>query len=52
MGDVIALGMETGIVELQPSKHRVVLADKRYCGEIKVGVTFRTKVIQQHAKVT
>lgn len=44
MADVIALGMENGIGELRPSKHRVVQADGTYCGEIRVGVKFTTEV--------
>lgn len=34
------LGLEKGTAELQPRKYRVVLPDKRYAGEITVGVMF------------
>ncbi|XP_026657059.1 elicitor-responsive protein 1 isoform X5 [Phoenix dactylifera] len=44
--DVIALGMENGIGELRPCKHRVVLADGTYCGEIRVGVKFTTEGLE------
>ncbi|XP_042404268.1 elicitor-responsive protein 1-like isoform X1 [Zingiber officinale] len=50
VGDVIALGLEKGFMEVNPCKYRVVLSDKRYHGEIRVGVTFKlinlTKVIK------
>ncbi|XP_008776962.1 elicitor-responsive protein 1 isoform X1 [Phoenix dactylifera] len=45
--DVIALGMENGIGELRPCKHRVVLADGTYCGEIRVGVKFTTEMKEE-----
>ncbi|KAL6616359.1 hypothetical protein ACP70R_038629 [Stipagrostis hirtigluma subsp. patula] len=38
--DVISLGAERGSYHLKEAKHSVVLADKTYHGEIKVGVTF------------
>ncbi|XP_058099260.1 elicitor-responsive protein 1 isoform X2 [Magnolia sinica] len=41
--DVLALGMENGIAEIRPCKHRVLLADRTYCGEIQVGLTFTPK---------
>ncbi|XP_042407330.1 elicitor-responsive protein 1-like isoform X2 [Zingiber officinale] len=41
VGDVIAMGMEKGFMEVNPCKYRVVLSDKRYHGEIRVGVTFK-----------
>ncbi|XP_020252538.1 elicitor-responsive protein 1 isoform X2 [Asparagus officinalis] len=44
VADVILLGMENGKGELHTCKHRVVLADQTYCGEIRVGVTFTPKV--------
>ncbi|KAJ3668964.1 hypothetical protein LUZ60_010914 [Juncus effusus] len=39
--DLIAIGMEKGYKEQHPAKYSVVLADKSYCGEIKVGISFR-----------
>ncbi|KAJ6803018.1 elicitor-responsive protein 1 isoform X2 [Iris pallida] len=44
VADVITLGFENGIGEMHTTKHRVVLADQTYCGEIKVGVKFTPKV--------
>ncbi|KAL8167895.1 hypothetical protein V2J09_009394 [Rumex salicifolius] len=38
--DVIMEGMEKGTAELKQGKYRVVLQDKRYAGEISVGVQF------------
>ncbi|XP_048438921.1 elicitor-responsive protein 1-like [Pyrus x bretschneideri] len=38
--DVIALGTERGKAELRSAKHRVVLQDKTYAGEISVALTF------------
>ncbi|GAB2230148.1 hypothetical protein Drorol1_Dr00014405 [Drosera rotundifolia] len=38
--DVISLGMKNGKMEIHPMKYRVVLPNKKYAGEIKVGVTF------------
>ncbi|KAF3321974.1 hypothetical protein FCM35_KLT14190 [Carex littledalei] len=39
--DLVAIGMEKGYLEQHPSKHSVVLADKSYSGEIRVGLSFR-----------
>ncbi|KAH7656951.1 putative Ca2+-dependent phospholipid-binding protein [Dioscorea alata] len=44
VADVISLGVEKGNGELHPSKYSVVLADRTYCGEIRVGVKFTLKV--------
>ncbi|PIA39160.1 hypothetical protein AQUCO_02700380v1 [Aquilegia coerulea] len=41
--DVVSLGMEKGTAKLPPTKHRVVLENKRYYGEIQVGVAFISK---------
>ncbi|KAK1322505.1 Elicitor-responsive protein 1 [Acorus calamus] len=41
--DVIALGAEKGKMVLPPQKHSVVLADRTYFGEIRVGFTFTAK---------
>ncbi|KAJ4970658.1 hypothetical protein NE237_003757 [Protea cynaroides] len=38
--DLLALGVENGGSELQPHKYSVVKADKSFCGEIRVGLTF------------
>ncbi|WOL04780.1 elicitor-responsive protein 1-like isoform X2 [Canna indica] len=43
VSDVIAQGMENGVGEMRPTKHSVVLGDRSYCGEIRVGVTFTAK---------
>ncbi|KAK3232149.1 hypothetical protein Dsin_004030 [Dipteronia sinensis] len=42
--DLLSLGVENGTSELPPLKYNVVAADKTYCGEIQVGVTFTPKV--------
>jgi len=38
--DIVSLGAERGTYHLNAAKHNVVLADKTYHGEIKVGITF------------
>lgn len=43
MGDLLAMGVEKGSYDLHPSKFRVIGHDKKYSGDIKVGVKF-TKV--------
>lgn len=40
----MAQGMDNGEAKLQTLKYRVVRANKSYCGEIDVGVTFNLKV--------
>lgn len=40
MTDIVSLGAERGTYHLNAAKHNVVLADKTYQGEIKVGITF------------
>ncbi|KAF6162492.1 hypothetical protein GIB67_026330 [Kingdonia uniflora] len=42
--DVISLGVEEGTIELPTAKYSVVLQDKRYYGDIRVGVKFIRKV--------
>ncbi|XP_010264438.1 PREDICTED: elicitor-responsive protein 1-like [Nelumbo nucifera] len=42
--DVLSLGIDVGKAELPPRKYRLVLADKTYEGEIRVGVSFTKKV--------
>lgn len=42
--DLLAQGIENGGAKLQTLKYRVVRANKSYCGEIDVGVTFTRKV--------
>lgn len=44
VADIIELGFEKGVGDLRVCKHRVVLPDNTYCGEIRVGVTFTPKV--------
>ncbi|CAJ1970821.1 unnamed protein product [Sphenostylis stenocarpa] len=44
VGDLLAQGVENGGAKLQTVKYRVVRANKSYCGEIDVGVTFTPKV--------
>ncbi|OVA05932.1 C2 calcium-dependent membrane targeting [Macleaya cordata] len=48
--DVISLGAEKGTAELRPTKYRVVLPNKSYHGEIRVGVTFTKKVEDEKDK--
>ncbi|XP_015699248.1 elicitor-responsive protein 1 isoform X2 [Oryza brachyantha] len=49
--DLISLGMEHGTWQMSESKHRVVLADKTYHGEIRVGLTFTAAAKpQDHGK--
>lgn len=50
MADVISLGLENGRGELRTSKHRVVLPDQTYCGEIQVGVTFTPNADQNEGE--
>lgn len=40
MTDIVSLGAERGTYHLNAAKHNVVLADKTFHGEIKVGITF------------
>ncbi|OVA05933.1 C2 calcium-dependent membrane targeting [Macleaya cordata] len=42
--DVVSLGVEKGTSELKPAKYRVVLHNKKYYGEIRVGISFTRKV--------
>ena len=42
--DLLAQGVEDGAAEIHPRKYNVVRADKSYCGEIEVGITFTLKV--------
>ncbi|XP_048232186.1 16 kDa phloem protein 1 isoform X3 [Ricinus communis] len=42
--DLLELGVENGVAELQPRKYCVVQADNSYCGEIQVGLNFTLKV--------
>ncbi|KAK7300716.1 hypothetical protein RJT34_11565 [Clitoria ternatea] len=46
VGDLLAQGVENGSegAKLQTLKYRVVRANRSYCGEIDVGVTFTPKV--------
>ncbi|XP_072998147.1 elicitor-responsive protein 1 isoform X2 [Typha latifolia] len=46
--DIIALGMEKGMMEQHPCKYRVVLGDGTYYGEIQVGITFKAQVLFIH----
>ncbi|URE47194.1 C2 domain [Musa troglodytarum] len=47
VGDLITQGMENGTGELRPTKYSVVLSDRSYCGEIRVGVTFTAKIEEE-----
>ncbi|KAI3888177.1 hypothetical protein MKX03_020575 [Papaver bracteatum] len=38
--DVLSLGVENGTSEIRASKYRVVLHNKTYYGEIRVGISF------------
>ncbi|XP_062225688.1 elicitor-responsive protein 1-like [Phragmites australis] len=49
--DIISLGTESGTYQLNAAKHSVVLADKTYHGEIKVGVTFTAAQVQEGGEV-
>ncbi|XP_057523760.1 16 kDa phloem protein 1 isoform X2 [Amaranthus tricolor] len=40
VGDLLAMGVEKGSYDLHPSKFRVIGHDKKYSGDIKVGVKF------------
>jgi len=40
----LAQGVDNGEAKLQTLKYRVVRANKSYCGEIDVGVTFTLQV--------
>ncbi|CAA6654989.1 unnamed protein product [Spirodela intermedia] len=44
VGDLLQLGAEKGSAELPPHRYRVVLADRSYQGDIRVGVSFKRKV--------
>ncbi|KAF9597134.1 hypothetical protein IFM89_015963 [Coptis chinensis] len=48
--DVVSIGMEKGTSQLPPSKYRVVLANMKYYGEIRVGVTFTRTIEDEKAK--
>ncbi|KAI3935583.1 hypothetical protein MKW92_031826 [Papaver armeniacum] len=41
--DVLSLGAENGTSEVRTSKYRVVLHNKTYYGEIRVGISFTRK---------
>ena len=43
--DLIDYGAELGYAELPPQRYRVVLKDLTYSGDVRVGVTFRRKVL-------
>ncbi|CAA6654990.1 unnamed protein product [Spirodela intermedia] len=45
VGDLLQLGAEKGSAELPPHRYRVVLADRSYQGDIRVGVSFKRKVL-------
>ncbi|CAA7389703.1 unnamed protein product [Spirodela intermedia] len=45
VGDLVQLGAEKGSAELPPHRYRVVLADRSYQGDIRVGVSFKRKVL-------
>ncbi|KAH7659750.1 C2 domain-containing protein [Dioscorea alata] len=48
--DVISLRVEKGNGELHPCKYSVVLADRTYCGEIRVGVKFTLNMEEEIAE--
>ncbi|KAL9676143.1 hypothetical protein QQ045_004356 [Rhodiola kirilowii] len=41
--DLLAMGVENGAAEMHPQRYRVVLADRSYSGQIRVGLTFTLK---------
>ncbi|XP_062207407.1 elicitor-responsive protein 1-like [Phragmites australis] len=45
--DIISLGTEHGTYQLNTAKHNVVLADKTYHGEIRVGISFTAAQVQE-----
>ena len=45
--DIISLGAEKGKYQMHPAKHSVVLADKSYHGEIRVGITFTATQVRE-----
>lgn len=45
--DILELGCERGSYEVHPTKHSVVDLNDRYCGELKVGLTFTARPIQE-----
>ncbi|KAL2317247.1 hypothetical protein Fmac_031123 [Flemingia macrophylla] len=44
VGDLLAQGVENGGAKLQTLKYRIVGANKSYCGEIEVRITFTPKL--------
>ncbi|KAJ0987778.1 hypothetical protein J5N97_006134 [Dioscorea zingiberensis] len=50
VADLISLGVEKGSSELHPCKYSVVLAERTYCGEIRVGVKFTMKMEEEMAE--
>ncbi|KAF5175781.1 Elicitor-responsive protein, partial [Thalictrum thalictroides] len=48
--DVVSLGVEKGTAKLPPTKHRVVLENQKYYGEIQVGVAFISKRNEEQRK--
>ncbi|XP_027939913.1 elicitor-responsive protein 1-like [Vigna unguiculata] len=50
VGDLLDQGVENGEAKLQTLKYRVVRANKSYCGEIDVGVTFTLQVEDDYAE--
>ncbi|PKA51955.1 Elicitor-responsive protein 1 [Apostasia shenzhenica] len=50
--DLILLGLEKGVGELHPAKYSVVLPDQSYSGEIRVALTFTSKVeVEDHEEL-
>jgi len=50
--DIVSLGAERGTYHLNAAKHNVVLADKTYQGEIKVGITFTATQVRHLFRVS
>ncbi|BAT81220.1 hypothetical protein LR48_Vigan07g070900 [Vigna angularis] len=50
VGDLLAQGVDDREAKLQTLKYRVVRANKSYCGEIDVGVTFTLQVADDYAE--
>ncbi|GJU82193.1 elicitor-responsive protein 1-like protein [Tanacetum coccineum] len=42
--ELLERGVENGSAELQPQKCRVVDSNEKYCGDIRVGITFTPRV--------
>ncbi|KAH9624196.1 hypothetical protein KSS87_008273 [Heliosperma pusillum] len=44
--DLLAMGVEKGSYEMRTTKYRLEAANGTYCGDIKIGVKFSSKMIE------